>query len=396
MGFDSNPSFVHPRITLGVRLALCVVLSVGLLAADSYFKILDPVRQLLALPLYPLQWAVNEPARLTRQANSFMSTQSTLQTENARLREENLRQSVLLSRQTTVNRELTELKQLLGLYQHQISVVSAAEVLNTGNDPFAYRLIIGSSSGKEFNAGQPVLDSGGLLGLVTKVQPLGTEVTLAINKGQMIPVMIERTGERTILYGYGGGVEVRYLPQYADVKQGDILVTSGIDGVYPPGLPVARITTVERNAGAQFVRMGCQPLAGMQRARYVLVIENAPARPVPRSGAESASAPAAEIAPAASRRESGRTASATQSRPASSTQATPRRQPSVTTPASTGRTASATQSRTASGTQAAPRRQSSATPPANTSRTASATNSRPNDARRPPARPASATRGTTP
>lgn len=362
MGFDSNPSFVHPRITLGVRLALCTVLSVSLLAADSYFKMLDPVRQLLALPLYPLQWAVNEPARLARQADSFMSTQSTLQSENARLREENLRQSALLSRHATVSRELTELKQLLGLNQHQISVVSAAEVLNTGNDPFAYRLIIGSSSGTEFKAGQPVLDSGGLLGLVTKVQPLGTEVTLAINKGQTIPVMIERTGERTILYGYGGGVEVRYLPQYADVKQGDILVTSGIDGVYPPGLPVARITTVERNAGAQFVRMACQPLAGMQRARYVLVIENAPVRPVPRPASQTASAPAAEIAPAASRRNSGRAASATQPQPASSTQVAPRRQSAATSSTSLSRPASATHS------QARPQ----------------------------PARPASATRGATP
>lgn len=354
MGFDSNPSFVHPRLSLGTRLALCIVLSVALLAADSYFKLLDPVRRLLTFPLYPLQWAVNEPARLTRQANEYVSTQTSLQSENARLREENLHLSVQLTRQKTIDRELTELKRLLGLYKHNIRVVSAAEVLNTGNDPFAYRLIIGSSSGAAFQAGQPVLDSGGLLGLVTQVQPMGTEVTLAVSKGQMIPVMIERTGERTILYGYGGGVELRYLPQYADVKTGDLLVTSGIDGIYPSGLPVAKITAVERNAGAQFVRVNCQPLAGMQRARYVLVIENAPAEPV-----RSASAPvaAAGNTPAPQNSTENREPERSRSRAAAGVPA------SATSAAAANRDQNRT--RQASGTQTAPRqRETQRTQPA--------------------------------
>ena len=146
------------------------------------------------------------------------------------------------------------------------------EVLYTARDPFSYKIIIDKGLDANISAGLPVVDERGLLGQVTRVQPLTAEVTLIIDKNQMVPVRNQRTGQRSLLYGYGGGVEVRYLPAAADIQPGDLLVTSGIDNLYSEGIPVARVTRVDRPAGASFARVLCQSIAGVQSSRYVLIL----------------------------------------------------------------------------------------------------------------------------
>ena len=149
----------------------------------------------------------------------------------------------------TQEREYDALRTLNQLKSMRQDAEGLAEILYSSRDPFSYKIIIDKGTDSHLKPGQPVVDDHGLIGQITRVQPLTAEVTLITNKTLMVPVMIQRTGLRAILYGYGGGVELRYLPIHADVKPGDMVITSGIDGLYPEGVPVAMVTRVERNAG---------------------------------------------------------------------------------------------------------------------------------------------------
>jgi rod shape-determining protein MreC len=265
------------------------VLSVALLVADSRFGLMEPAREAMSVVLYPLQWAVNAPVTGVRELSRFFTSQTELQQENTRLRAAALNNAAQLGRLATVERELAELKTLAQIVSSRTDVAAQAEVLYTGRDTFTYKLIIDRGTNAGLRGGMPVLDDHGLLGKITRVQPLTAEVTLVVDKNQMVPVMIERTGQRAILYGYGGGVELRYMPVHADVKEGDRLVTSGIDSVFPPGVPVAQVSKVDRNAGAAFLRVACAPYAGVQSSRYVLVVSEKQMPPPPK--------PAPEVAP---------------------------------------------------------------------------------------------------
>jgi rod shape-determining protein MreC len=126
-------------------------------------------------------------------------------------------------------------------------------------------------------SGSPVMDEGGVLGQVTRVYPLSSEVTLLIDREHTIPVLNTRTGARSVVYGdpsvHGGTLELRFMAGNADVQEGDILSTSGVDGVYPPGIPVARVEKVERRADSAFARISCQPLANTVGAKHVLLLD---------------------------------------------------------------------------------------------------------------------------
>ena len=292
MDFANSPSFFRHGPRPGARAALCAFLSLALLIGDSRFGLMERTREGLSVVLYPLQWAVNLPVSAARHASDFFTTQTTLKLENDALRTRELAMASQLARLRTLEREHAELRSLNALRDRMPGADQMAEVLYTGRDPFSYKLIIDKGQDAAVRAGQPVVDGDGLLGQVTRTQPLTAEVTLITDKSLMVPVMIERTGVRAILYGYGGGVDLRFLPAHADVNTGDILVTSGIDGVYPAGLRVARVVHVERNTGSAFARLTVLPLAGVQKSRFVLVMQtrsDMPARPA-------ASAPAAEAA----------------------------------------------------------------------------------------------------
>lgn len=284
MDFANNPSFIRQGPHPAVRLALCVLLSIALLIGDSRYGLMEHVREALSVALYPVQRAVNVPFAGARHVIDFFTAQAQLKAENDALKSQRLQMSAQLARLATVEREYRELRQLNELKSSRAEGGQLAEVLYTGRDPFSYKLIIDKGADAQISPGQPVIDSQGLIGQVTRVQPLTAEVTLIIDKNHMVPVMIERTGARAILYGYGGGVEVRYLPNHADVQEKDLLVTSGIDDLYPAGLPVARVGKIERNTGAAFARLSTSVVAGVQESRFVLVLnpkQHVPAAPPP-------------------------------------------------------------------------------------------------------------------
>ncbi|KZE24953.1 rod shape-determining protein MreC [Crenobacter luteus] len=279
MNFSNTPSFISHGPRPGLRLTLAVAASVALLVGDARLGLMGPAREALSVALYPLQWLVNAPISAAQHASEFFVDQARLKQENAALKTRELQLSAKLAELTTVKNELAELKAMHALRSQRAEKSVLAEVLYTGRDPFSYKLIIDKGQNAGLVEGQPVVGDSGLIGQVTRVQPLTAEVTLVINKGQMVPVMVERTGVRAILYGYGGGVELRYLPVHADLKAGDTLVTSGIDGVYPAGLPVSRVTHVERRAGAAFLSASSLPVDGVYRQRFVLALETGANRP---------------------------------------------------------------------------------------------------------------------
>jgi rod shape-determining protein MreC len=184
--------------------------------------------------------------------------------------------------------ENARLRALLGARKRFGVSATAAEVVYAARDPFSRRIIIDKGMRAEVEAGQAVVDENGLLGQVTRVYPWLAEVTLVTDKSHFVPVQNLRNGLRAVLSGTGsdGVLELRFVPINADHRNGDELVTSGIDGVYPPGLPVARVSQVERSATQLFARITCTPLAGVSNHTQVLLLNtqrDLPPRPVEES-----------------------------------------------------------------------------------------------------------------
>ena len=256
-----------------------------LLGADARLKYLDTVRQVASVIIYPLQRIAGAPFSIAERTSEFFTTQGSLQAENAQLAQQNLTQMAQLQQLAALQSENEHLRKLLGTRERLSSRTSLAEVLYAARDPFSRRIVIDQGSQDDVAPGQPVIDGLGVVGQVTRVYPWLAEVTLVTDKGHLVPVLNTRNGLRGVLGGTGndGALELKFVPLNADFENGDQLVTSGIDGVYPPGLPVAQIVSVERDAAFLFARILCKPLAGVANHTQVLVVhaeQKIPERPV--------------------------------------------------------------------------------------------------------------------
>ena len=160
-----------------------------------------------------------------------------------------------------------------------------AEILYAGRDPFSRKVVIDKGTGDSIRAGQAVMDDTGIIGQVTRVFPMLSEVTLITDKEQATPVQVVRNGLRAIAYGDGVALDLRFMAANADIQNGDILVTSGIDGTYPSGLPVARVSRVERDQAYAFAKIQCVPIAGTDKHRQVLVLAQPADLPPPPAAA---------------------------------------------------------------------------------------------------------------
>ena len=283
MDFATNHSFIKKGPSPFIRLAVYAAFSIALLIGDSQVGLMERVRAGLSVVLYPLHWMVSLPGKLADTAHYIVTSHFDLYAQNADLKKQQLIMKSKLMRWETLEYNYQALRNLNALKARYHSSSQLAEILYTSRDRFSYKIFIDKGQDSHFHPGQPVIDNQGLIGQVTRVQPLTAEVTLIVDKTLMVPVMVQRTGVRAILYGYGGGVEVRYLPVHTDVKVGDLLTTSGIDGVYPEGLPVAKVVNVERNADNAFIRLTTIPVAGVEHGRFVMVLEeksNLPPKPV--------------------------------------------------------------------------------------------------------------------
>ncbi len=285
-GHSPPPFFKRGPAPLA-RLAFFLALAVLLMVADLRFKTLEPARVAVATLLWPLQKAVMLPVEGAGEAGTYLADLARLKQENEELRRRQLAQANLLLRQAYLENENRRLRALLDMGDRLDVPTRSAEILYAARDPFSRRIIIDRGLTHDIEAGQPVIDDVGVIGQVTRVFPLTSEVTLLTDKNQSIPVQVARNGQRAVLAGAGGGVlEIKFLPANADVQPGDTLVTSGLDGVYLPGLPVARVTSIDRDNSFSFARIECAPLAGVERQGQVLVLGRRSVPPMPEDAPE--------------------------------------------------------------------------------------------------------------
>jgi len=262
---------------LFVFVALCLVL----LVADLRFRYLEVLRNALSVVTYPLQMAASTPADVVRNASRYFGTLVDVQLENAELRRHQLGAGERLLRFEQLEQENLHLRELLQMSQRVQTKSIAADILYNAPDPFARKVILDRGTQQGVEAGLAVLDANGVIGQVTRVHPVQSEVTLLTDRNQSIPVSVVRNGVRGVLYGVGRGMlEMRHVLAEVDIQPGDRLVTSGLDGIFVPGLPVATVTRVDRDQDA-FARIECEPLAAIERSVQVLVIGRAAYPPPP-------------------------------------------------------------------------------------------------------------------
>jgi rod shape-determining protein MreC len=273
-----------------VRLTFFALLSVALILLDARFRYAEGLRSALALAAQPFQMIAAAPAAAFNRVATFFTSQSQLNAENAELRAKLLEATLAAQRLEATAAEGARLKLLMGAAERLPGSAAPAEIIYSGRDPFSRRVLVDKGARDGVRPGSPVVDEAGVVGQVTRVHALLAEVTLLTDKDQAIPVQIARNGLRAVAFGGGtsGLLELRYLAANAEIVNGDKLITSGIDGVYPPGLPVATVTRVERDATNIFAHVLCQPAAGVDRGRIVLLLTPAaaPASPAVEAAAE--------------------------------------------------------------------------------------------------------------
>ena len=231
------------------------MLSLALLFFDSRFQTLGLLRQGVSVITHPLQQIAHAPIEF-------------------RLRHDQLTRSETLLRTHQLEVENERLRKLLEVRERQKVSGRVAQIIYAMRDPFSRRVVVDKGQQDRLSAGLPVVDDGGIVGQVTRVFPFVSEVTLITDKEQAVPVQILRTGQRSVVFGLGDGrLELRFLPANVDVQEGDMLVTSGLDGVFPRGIPVAKVTHIERDTSYTFARVYCRPLAGVENFGEVMVLD---------------------------------------------------------------------------------------------------------------------------
>ncbi len=256
------------------RLSFYTALSLALIFVDARFQTLELLRQAVSLVTRPIQQAAHAPAQFLENTDAYFSSIARFKEENSRLRRAQLDGVEALLRTRHLEVENERLRQLLDVKTRKQASGQVAQILYAARDLFSRRVIVDKGQQDKIIAGQPVIDSAGVVGQVTRVFPFVSEITLITDKDQAIPVQIVRNGLRSVVFGLGDGqLELRFMPANADVQNGDLLVTSGLDGIFLPGLPVAKVIHIERDTSYSFARIYCVPVAGVENFGEVMVLD---------------------------------------------------------------------------------------------------------------------------
>jgi len=313
--FDQQqaPAFFARGPSPLAQLTFFTALSLALMATDSRLQYLADVRENLMTLLHPLQVIANAPSQLYESTDEYFSTHHHLLAENARLKEQALTQGIALQRLDILNLENANLRNLLQAKQSLTETSILAEIIHVGRDSFTKKIIVNRGKNHHVITGAAAVDAKGVIGQVTRTYPSSSEITLITDKSLAIPVQIERNGLRAIAFGHGrdNTLDLPYLPANVDIKRGDRLVTSGIDGVYPAGLAVATVIEMRTTQDSPFAHIICTPTGGIESDRQLLLVS------IPEVKQETATAPLAT--------EKSRLSTATAATPAA-----------VTAPAATG------------------------------------------------------------
>jgi rod shape-determining protein MreC len=269
----SPPPLFKQGASARAKVVFFAVLSIFLLVLDSRLKSLERVRLVVGTVLYPVQMLAVIPRDGVLRMSDYFSSTNALEKENAILRRQQILNADILQQTAQLTAENQQLRKLMDARQ-RLSVSSVlGEIIYDARDPFTRKIILDKGLKHGVALGQPVIDELGVVGQVTRVFPLTSEVTLLTDKNQAIPVQIARNGIRSVVSGRGqsGFLDMR-MTTNADVQNGDLLVTSGIDGVYPAGLAVAKVVQVENKAATTFENVICTPVAGIDRHRQLLIL----------------------------------------------------------------------------------------------------------------------------
>lgn len=241
------------------------------------FGVIKPLRSVLATVLYPVQWLIMQPLNALQGVSEYFQTLETAQSEMKIAHNKlllNMQKSAISEQLQLENQRLRHILELKA--RPETSGITAAVIYDAA-DPYTRKLVIDKGSLQNIVTGSPVLDELGVVGQVTRVHALTSEVTLLIDRDQSIPVLNSRTGARSVAFGdsltEGGTLDLRFMAANADVLTGDLLTTSGVDGVYPAGLPVAKISRIERRADSAFAKIYCTPIAKITGAMHVMVVK---------------------------------------------------------------------------------------------------------------------------
>ena len=268
------PAFFVRGPSAFARLVFFSALSLALIATDSRLQYLNSLRQNLVAILHPLQVVANTPSRLYNATGEYFSTHHHLLNENQQLKQQALKQSISLQRLSALTLENDHLRQLLQANKALVESSILGEIMHVGRDPFTKKVIVNRGESHQVVAGEAVVDATGVIGQVTRAYPLSSEVTLITDKSLAIPIQVQRNGLRAIAFGHGrdNTLDLPYLPTNVDIRRGDILVTSGIDGIYPAGLAVATVSQIEITPDSPFARIICVPTGGVENHRQVLLV----------------------------------------------------------------------------------------------------------------------------
>jgi rod shape-determining protein MreC len=275
--------------SLGAKTVALLVLALLMMVVDRREGALGAVRQALSVAVYPLQWAVEAPFATGRWIGANLATHQALVDRNAELEERHLRDRAELQRDAALQAENARLRQLMGSSRRLVERVAVAEVMTVDLDPFRHRLVIDKGSADGAYVGQPIVDADGVMGQVVEVGPLSAQVVLVTDASHALPVEVNRNGLRTIAVGTGDiyRLALPYLPNNADVQEGDLLVSSGLGGRFPRGYPVGVVREVRRDPAEAFAAIDAAPAAALNRSREVLMVfASAPFVGPPEPGAE--------------------------------------------------------------------------------------------------------------
>jgi rod shape-determining protein MreC len=241
---------------------------------DFRFKAIDLVRDYINFGLRPLEYVMQLPRNLLTASDTYFTTRSTLASENIELKQRQMELTLLANQSELLRVENQNLRQLLNLQKEVTYETIPVEILYNPSNPISQRVVIDRGANDGLKLGNPIASDSGILGQVVRLYAGSSEVSLLEDRDFAVPVQVSRNGLRAAVFGTGRGnlLELRYLPVASDLEVGDVLLTSGIDGTYPPGFAVAMITRIERNIDKNTANVFCSPVAGINERRQALAL----------------------------------------------------------------------------------------------------------------------------
>lgn len=257
-----------------IKLVIFAIGSIVLMTVDHRQNHLDSIRSTLSVVVYPVQLLVDLPADIASWSSENLKSRQALITENERLREERFMLESKLQRFAVIEAENRRLRELLESSLKLDQKVLVAELLAVELEPFRRQIVIDKGKREGAYNGQPVADARGIMGQIIHVGPFSSTVLLITDPSHALPVEVNRNGLRAIAIGTGENnlLRLEHIPTNADIREGDLLVSSGLDGRFPSGYPVGRVEMIQLDAGDSFASITVEPSARMEQSREVMMI----------------------------------------------------------------------------------------------------------------------------